>query len=45
MNAEKAFSPQDTTELLRRILNAVEPAKPKRGLPEFYEQEIKTKRH
>jgi hypothetical protein len=32
MNAEKESSPPDTTELLRRILNAVEPAKPKHGL-------------
>jgi hypothetical protein len=32
MNAEKESSPPDTTELLRRILNAVEPAKPRHGL-------------
>lgn len=31
MNAEEQSLPQDTTELLRRILNAVEPAKPKYG--------------
>ena len=31
MNAEKESWPQDTTELLRRILNAVEPAKPRHG--------------
>jgi hypothetical protein len=31
MNAEKESSPPDTAELLRRILNAVEPAKPRRG--------------
>lgn len=31
MNAEKDPLPQDTTELLRRILNTVEPAKRKRG--------------
>jgi len=31
MNAEKEPSPQDTNELLRRILNAVQPAKTKHG--------------
>jgi hypothetical protein len=31
MNAEKEPLPQDTAELLRRILNAVEPEKPRRG--------------
>ena len=31
MNTEKESSPPDTTELPRRILSAVEPAKPKRG--------------
>ena len=31
MNVEKDSSPQDTPELLRRILSAVEPAKPKHG--------------
>jgi hypothetical protein len=31
MDAEKEPLPQDTTEMLRRILDAVEPAKPKHG--------------
>jgi hypothetical protein len=31
MNAEKEPSPPETTELLQRILNAIEPAKPKHG--------------
>jgi hypothetical protein len=31
VNSEKEHSPPDTTELLRRILDAVEPAKPKHG--------------
>ena len=31
MNTERESLPPDTTELLRRILNAVEPAKPKHG--------------
>jgi predicted component of type VI protein secretion system len=31
MNTEEDALPQDSTELLRRILEAVEPAKPRHG--------------